>query len=751
MAVDPLKTSDPLDLSACDREPIHIPGSIQPHGILLALDPATLAVRAVSANAAPALSVDAADMLGANLEDITETAGIRIREELGRGSLDCNPRLLGTFSLGEAAGHSVRYDLAAHVFAGQLILELEQSTENLPDVRSQYAAIQDFVTRLQSSARSEELEQAAAREVRRITGFDRVLVYRFDPGWNGNVVAEDRNDGLPSYLNHRFPASDIPKQARDLYKLNRVRLIADAHYVPVPLVAARGANVEPLDLSYSTLRSVSPIHVEYMKNMGTLSSMSVSILREGELWGLISCHHHAPRRVSFAVRSACDFLAQILSIQLAARERHRDYQSVQRLRSIQTDLLAEMAAEQNLVDGLVKRPDRLLELTAAGGAAVVTEGEVRLIGSTPPEHRVNALVQWLSDNVTEETFSTDCLSEQYPDAADMADTASGLISLSISTFHQTYVLWFRPEVVQTVDWGGDPRKPADSPPAEARLHPRKSFETWKEIVRGCSLPWSASEIQAASGFRGAIIAIVLRRAEELASLSEELERSNRELEAFSYSVSHDLRAPFRHIVGYAELLKEHEKDSLDETGQRYLDTIIESAHYAGTLVDNLLSFSQMGRTALHMVEVDLGSLIGEVKRELMAVEGAGRTIHWSIDKMPVVWADPMMLRLAIRNLLENAVKYTRPRDEASITVGCQEAEAEYVLSVRDNGVGFDMQYVDKLFGVFQRLHRMEEFEGTGIGLANVRRIIARHRGRVWADGSPDQGATFHFTLPKPRV
>jgi two-component system, chemotaxis family, sensor kinase Cph1 len=308
------------------------------------------------------------------------------------------------------------------------------------------------------------------------------------------------------------------------------------------------------------------------------------------------------------------------------------------------------------------------------------------------------------------------------------------------------VLWFRPEVVQTVKWGGDPNKPVQETAGAARLHPRQSFEIWKETVRGRSLSWDQSEIEAVKELRNAVVGIVLRRAEELASISDELKRSNKELEAFSYSVSHDLRAPFRHIVGYSELLKKQEGNQLTERGRRYVDTIIESALTAGTLVDNLLSFSQMGRTSLRPRRIDMERLADEVRQRL-ALDVGDRRITWQIGELPSVMADPMMIRLVLENLLSNAVKYTRPRKDAHIEIGSYRENGELVFFVRDNGVGFDMMYVGKLFGVFQRLHRIEEFEGTGIGLANVRRIVERHGGRSWAEGASDRGATFYFSLP----
>jgi light-regulated signal transduction histidine kinase (bacteriophytochrome) len=348
--------------------------------------------------------------------------------------------------------------------------------------------------------------------------------------------------------------------------------------------------------------------------------------------------------------------------------------------------------------------------------------------------------------VREDVYQTSALSAAYPPAAAFQDAASGVLAIGISQLHRSFVLWFRAEQVETVAWGGDPHKAAESP-EDGRIHPRRSFEIWKETVRRSSHAWSKTTVEAARDFRTAIVGTVLRKAEELAELSEELQRSNKELEAFSYSVSHDLRAPFRHIVGYSELIKEMEAAGLTEKGKHYLEKVIESAKFAGNLVDNLLHFSQIGRTSLSIFPVEMSTLVEE-GRSRFQDQITKRSVVWKIAPLPKVYADVLLLRLVIENLFSNAIKYTKPRKEAVIEVGCQDGETEWIFSVKDNGVGFDMKYVDKLFGVFQRLHRMEDFEGTGIGLANVRRIIGRHGGRTWAEGAVEAGATIYFTLPK---
>ncbi len=293
----------------------------------------------------------------------------------------------------------------------------------------------------------------------------------------------------------------------------------------------------------------------------------------------------------FALRTGCDHLGQVLALQIASRLDAAEADHRLELRGQLVRLLAAMAESDDFVTGMQSNRPGVLAFADAHGAAVVFQDQCTLFGHTPPAQQVAALVTWLDASQPPEVFHTDCLSELYPAALPIKDVASGLLAVSISKLHRSYVMWFRPEVVRTVKWGGDPRRPVHTDGDPDRLHPRKSFEQWKETVQRRSIAWRHSQIDAAAEFRTAIVGIVLRKAEELAQLAGELKVANKELEAFSYSVSHDLRAPLRHIVGYADLLGELDGKQLSERGRRFLSNITESARYAGTLVDNLLAFS----------------------------------------------------------------------------------------------------------------------------------------------------------------
>jgi light-regulated signal transduction histidine kinase (bacteriophytochrome) len=552
------------------------------------------------------------------------------------------------------------------------------------------------------------------------------------------------DDGYDSYAGHRFPASDIPPQARELYRLNYIRLIPDSDYQPVPLQSLDAALAPTsIDLSLAGLRSVSPVHLEYMRNMGTRASMSVSIVVGGELWGLVSCHDRRPRFLSFPTRAACEHLGRLLSVQVEALSERVEVEQRHALRAITLDILSQRGKLDASLLGLVDDPAPLLRLAQASGVALVLDDTCRTHGDVPAVDQILALADWLRHRADPQ-FDSDRLALAWPAAASWGGVGAGVLAISISQVHRHVILWFRTSVVQTITWAGRPYKEAR---ADGRIQPRSSFASWTEELKGRAPPWSSAERSAVLELRQSLIGIVLRRAEELNEVATELRRVNKELEAFSYTVSHDLRAPMRHIAGYVDLVLDMDGAGLGDKARRYLGHVKDASAYSGQLVDALLDFSRMGRTAIRHGRVDMTALCQEIARELTRFEG-GRTIEWDVSTaLPVLWADPTLMQVAMRNLMGNAVKYSRGRDVARVRVSAVQRNGRAGVEVADNGVGFDMRFVDKLFGVFQRLHQPEQFEGTGIGLASLRRIVERHGGEVWARGIPGEGACFGFALP----
>lgn len=496
---------------SCEEEPIRLPGSIQRHGFLLLLEEAAGNVVAASENAEEFLGVPLKLILGAPIEAILERevlAAVRLLNHSDEAPT--LPTFLGSFKMrGEL--HSV----ITHRSGGERVLEFER-LDRLVSPELMNAVITNFVATLSTLGGELELLQAITRQVRDLTGFNRVLLYRFDPAGHGTVLAEENDGTLPSYLGLRFPAGDIPRQARELYILNTVRIIPDAAYVPSPLQGLGQRPMGSLDLSMSVLRSVSPVHLEYMRHMGTRSSMSVSIVCEGKLWGLISGHHAEARSVPYLVRSACDLLTKMVSSQLMAFRTASKLEKMVHFHGVQRTMLTHMAAEKDYVEAIAAQMDSLRQITDAAGAAMMIDGRYAGHGQEPGENVVRRLAGWLDAQPNLNLFESHCLQRELPWTDKIGDLASGLLAIRISDVRQSYLMWFRPEVVRTVEWAGE----RDSSTGEKGLHPRDSFNAWKELVRGQSAPWSEMEIESAREFRSALMTISLRQAEEAVELSE---------------------------------------------------------------------------------------------------------------------------------------------------------------------------------------------------------------------------------------
>ncbi|NMO16082.1 GAF domain-containing protein [Pyxidicoccus fallax] len=745
-----------LDLSQCDREPIHLLGGVQPHGVLLAFRPPDLTIAVVSANTEPLLGRSPQALLGQSITRVLDTPN------------------LGRVRVGTAAG-PVRVSVSGrpcsallHDSDGLTVLELEPLTgEDARADEDALAAVHQLVSPLSAGRGTSSLLQSTADAVRALTGFDRVMVYRFHADWHGEVVAESRAEGVDSFMGMHFPASDIPVQARALYTLNPLRLIADVGARPVALVppVAPGSG-RPLDLSGAALRSVSEVHIEYLRNMGVGASFSVSLLKDGTLWGLIACHHLAPRHVSAARRQACEVLARLLSLQLTAEERGAREAARARRADLQGQLVTRLGEGPALATALESHRDLLLELTGATGVALLLgdvldaeAGEAPLLfGKTPSGDEVRALGAWLATEAgAGAAFHTERLGARFPPLAARADVAAGLLAVRLDPEASRFVLWFRPEVARTVTWAGNPRKPAEPEPGHARLHPRGSFDAWREEVRGASAPWTPADVEAAESFRGALVGVVLRHAAELSRLSRALVRSNAELESFSGTVGHDLKEPLRGIQQYTSFFLEDHGDALDSEGREHLQSVLWLARRAQKMLDDLFEFSRLGRLELAWGEVDMHEVVEEVLATLSTRLEEGRVEVRLSRRLPRVACDAVRVRQVWLNLLSNAAKYQaaephwvelgwfgpgEARPGAADRVG-----APYVFFVRDPGIGIPESFHETIFEMFRRLHPAHAYGGgSGAGLAIARHLVRLHGGELWVDSAPGQGATFYFTL-----
>ncbi|MEB3312064.1 MAG: ATP-binding protein [Snowella sp.] len=753
--------NETINLTNCDREPIHIPGAIQPHGLLLVVLLADWQITQVSDNAEAVIGLASDAMLGQPLSLLLENEQIAAIEGcLERHFEQINPLKL---SLTTANGVQPFNGIVHALDDDAIILELEPNGANhLINPLQFYQSSKKILLKLQSAANISELCEVMAKEIRQLTGFDRVMVYQFDETGAGNIVAEDRLDTLESYLGLHYPDSDIPRQAKQLYTLNLLRLIPTVDYEPIPIIALDSDRHTPLDLSFSVLRSVSPIHIEYLKNMGVSATMTISLLKEGKLWGLIACHHQTPYFIPYETRNLCEFLGQVMSLELAAKEANEDLDYKLFLKSVQAQLINTLGQAENITDALVKDRNSLLALVGAEGAAVYTEGNLVKVGNTPPEEALSDLIDWLDDKFQNDLFVTQVLPQIYPPAIAFKQVASGLLALSITKVQKNYVLWFRPEILQKVNWAGNPHKPqrieADG---SLTIFPRQSFELWQETVRLQALPWKPWEIEGAVELRSAVVGIVLRKVNELAAINLELERSNTELDAFAYLASHDLKEPLRGIHNYSTFLLEDYADVLDEEGVDKLHTLVKLTKRMEDLINALLHFSRLGRQELNFQTLDLNQSLQSIG-ELFTVTKKQDNIEIRIPRpLPPVLGDRVLLEEVLTNLVGNGLKYNN-NAERWVEIGYLESEVSPAIAsenfkfltfyIKDNGIGIQEKHFDTIFRIFKRLHALNKYGGgTGVGLTIVKKILERHHGKIWIESVYGEGSTFYFTLPTTKL
>ena len=752
-------TRDQIDLTNCDREPIHIPGSIQPHGVLVAVDEKDWTIRQASVNTQAAFGLEPSAILGAPLTAVLgEEQTARLREQMEGEVLDDSPHYLTPMTLRRGGPP---WESIVHRRNGLLMLEFEGWDASLPvQLQELHAAVRATMNQLQKAESLAAFCQMAAERVRQFSGFDRVMVYRFLDDGSGHVFAEARREDLESFLGLHYPASDIPAQARELFRKSWLRLLPDTGCQPVPMVAVE-TGAAPLDMSFTAVRSISPIHMEYLQNMGVGGSMSISILKDGELWGLFACHHYSRKYLPHSARMACEFLASLLSLQVGRKEEADAGTYVNRMGAWNERLRDEMAARGDFIEPLVKGPDSLPGAMEADGAALLLDGTWRVMGIAPAPAVLEQLKARLDSQPEEVVFTSRQLGTDMPDAGFDPAVSAGVLAVRLTKFKPEYLFWFRREYRQKIHWAGDPAKPMGVGPMGDRLTPRKSFDLWTQEAIGKSKPWQRWEIEAARDLRRTVIETIVRRVQKLTLLNAELERSNFELDSFAYVASHDLKEPLRGIRNLTHFVLEDHGGTLPQEGSEMLNSIQRLSQRMESLLDSLLRYSQVGRLELKMETVEMQT---ELSHAAMIL--GPRLKHGKVElrvprPLPRVKGDVSQTGEILQNLVSNALKYQDPAKSEhwiEVTWGEEAPDPErdaspppplWKFAVRDNGIGIPQKRLEDIFKIFRRLHAQEEFGGgAGAGLTIARKIAQRHGGRLWVESTEGEGSTFFFTLPQ---
>ncbi len=753
-----------VSLTNCDSEPVQTPGCIQANGVLLVLRLLDLTILQASGNSAQFLNKSPECLLGQSLGLVVgEANALHLRAVLAHDPVQHSP--LYVFTLPAKAGVPA-LDVCTHIIDGVAILEFEATdrTEN-PSTIDYFSRVKESVQRLQTSNSLRGFCQGVTQEVRNLTQLDRVMVYRFHADLHGEVFAESKRDDLPPWLGLHYPESDIPKPARDIFKKLWIRPLSDASGELVELLPLANPDTGlPLNMTYCALRGASVMYTEYLTNMGVVAALTMPIMIDGELWGLIACHHLTPRHFPYQLRAACELLAQVTSLQLKSAEQREQLLYRLRLEGIHQQLVAKAAMENDLLALSDSQPS-LLDAMDATGAALYHLGRWWCAGQTPTEPQLEALAEWLNQRPEFElesrpVFATHSLSNEYPGGAELAAVASGVLAVRVSRLRRSLVVWFRPETIQTVNWAGNPKdKPLQSGSPGVRLNPRRSFDLFVESVRQRALPWSLLEIDSAIRLRLLVMELVISRSEQLTALNVDLTNSNEELDAFAYVASHDLKEPLRGIQRYAHQLLDGAQN-LDVKNRQRVENLMQLTVRMDSLLDSLLHFARVGRTSLEFEAIDFNDLLAEAL-EMIGIRQNDNTCTIVLPRpLPTIDCDAVRVREIFSNLVSNAIKYNHhacPRIELGYFAvddldrpinAFGRADGQIIFYVRDDGIGIEQRHFEQIFRMFKRLHGREGFGGgVGAGLTVVKKVVHRHGGTIWLDSTIGVGSTFYFTLP----
>ena len=659
---EPDTASFAVDINNCDREPIHVPGNIQAFGFLVAVTADWLVSRA-SANCEQFIGLSPEQMLGRPINDLFSSDAIhslRNRITLLRGP-DAVERI---FSLVLIEGIQP-FDVAVHFSGSLVVIEAEPACADEMEATSM---VRSMVSRLAQTDNMAAFLRDGARQVRALTGFDRVMVYRFAEGGDGEVVAEALRSGIDSFFGLHYPASDIPAQARALYLRNIFRIIADVKSAPVPVIPTLDPSGAALDMSLSLLRAVSPIHIEYLGNMGVGASLSISIIVEGRLWGLFACHHYGPRLPTFAQRSAAELFGQIFSMMLESRERAETAEYEGKARQVADRLMSAVAQDNDLLSNARWLGDVIFDTVPADGVGVYIDGDMTLAGLTPDRSSFAAIVSMLNRAAASQVFATDCLSQIMPEAAAYADRAAGLLAIPLSRRPRDYVVLFRAEQLRSVRWAGDQEKHIEYGPNGPRLTPRKSFEEWSELVKGTSVPFTPAELRVAEALRTALLEVVLRLSD---SANEERQRAHEKQELLIAELNHRVRNILSLIRGLLSQTRDNAR-SVDE----FIDTLESRVHALARAHDQITADRWAPARLQDLIEVEAGAYLGE-RRDRVRQTGP------NVLLTPAAFT---VLALVIHELLTNAAKYGALSDGGTVMIDWRvDADGSLLLDWSESG------------------------------------------------------------------
>lgn len=734
-----------VDNSNCDREPIHIPGQIQAHGFLIVVDQLSV-IRYLSENVANFIPGATTDLLGKPIQNVEilfknvhQPNFITQLINFGKANKtfdQTNPFIIDI--------NGVSFYLIISTSGDYFMLEFEPSysSDKTLDIQKM---IGHSITQMLADKKLNSLLNNTANQVKNIIQYDRIMIYRFGENDHGEVVAESKNEELESWVGLHYPASDIPKQARELYKLNLTRLIADIRTTPSKILT-EADNSQPLNLTNAQLRAVSPMHIQYLKNIGVASSFSISLMYKNELWGLIACHNYSPKFIDYKSRESAKLIGQILSSALEFRQDEENQHRYEGYKNNFDKLSKSLQKSISIEEAITAEEITMLDVVDATGAVLMYEKTTVKLGITPNDDQLKHLINWVKKNISPSIYYTSNLSLVYPEAAVYKDIASGIMLFVLSRELEEYAIWFKPEIIKTIKWAEDPREEKElNADGSVKLSPRNSFSSWSQLVAGTSDTWAAEEIKSVLRLKEEITYTINQKAGAIRILNEKLRHAYEELDTFSFTISHDLKNPLTAIKGYLQILAMQE--NMGEDIAKIVTRITERTDKMNYMINEVLDYSRIGRAEIKYENISIKCLVEDVVKDLDQVYNT-QNLHITIGNTPEIKGDKVMMMQVFSNLISNAVKYSQFQNPGTVHIDGVINDTTVCYSIKDNGLGIAIEDLPQIFGLFKRMNNVKEIEGSGVGLAIVKRIVEKHKGKVWVESELGKGSTFFVAFNK---
>ncbi|MGE9314827.1 ATP-binding protein [Niabella sp. CJ426] len=732
--------SHPSSILQCHTEPIHILGRIQDRGFLIGVEKDKEQVTHASENVNSLLSIDANDLIGRHC---------KILDKLITGPGFLFSHYAASLSKGDenlpnhypvVTCNHINYYLIHSFSNNYLIFETEPVLQE-GDVSDKIFEIVDTVIGQNVIA---DIMDAAVSEIKRITGLERVMIYQFHADGSGQVVAEAIDGGLEPFMGLRYPETDIPRQARELYKKNHTRLVHEAGGT-TPLVIS--STPTPLDLTYSVLRAVSPTHIEYLKNMGVTSSYSVSIMDDNVLWGLVSCHHSTGKIIDYKVRQATLLIAKVMMSGISEKLKDLSKQAERKYTASYSKLQELIIQEHNFKSGLNKGLQHLLHTTNASGFALMFDGQLYTHGLVPERDQILSIIEWHKAKSIYGLYYTQQFSKEEHRAVAYYKKASGILIAPL-TVEEGYLMWFKKENRYVVQWAGNPHD-KDTQPVKGnqqlqRYVPRKSFAVWRENITHQSESWTNEEISSAQRVAVLLDSSFEKERKQISDYNSKLNRITKDLEFFSYTVSHDLKTPLTVIRSYAQLLL-LAGDSMSPKEKEITKKIVTSVDKMSEMISGVNQLTRINKNEITFKEVDVSKLINDIVSDHTIAHEYHKT-KIVIGNTPEIFGDHHLIYHCFSNIIGNALKYSSKTGNPKVEISGFKKDNYTCYRILDNGIGIPPEDHAHIFDLFNRCQNAGEFEGSGIGLPIVQTILEKHKGYAWCISNLGEGTAFYLVF-----